>query len=101
MSLGLNGIANAGNTCYMNTILQCLSNTPAFRQVVLSGEYVIHPESKTKGKRELMNTTIVQGSLAIGGFPLRSTLQCNLHDRHGVNVRGNEIKIEIPLLISY
>lgn len=77
MSLGLNGIANAGNTCYMNTILQCLSNTPAFRQVVLSGEYVINPESKTKGKRELMNTTIVQlqVSLAIGGFPLQSTLQ--------------------------
>lgn len=101
MSLGLNGIANAGNTCYMNTILQCLSNTPAFRQVVLSGEYVTHPESKTKGKRELMNTPVVQVSLAIGGFPLRSTLQCNHHDRHGVNVRGNEIKMEIPLLISY
>ena len=33
--LGLNGLQNIGNTCYLNTILQCLSNCKLFRESIL------------------------------------------------------------------
>jgi ubiquitin C-terminal hydrolase len=36
---GRSGIANLGNTCYMNSTLQCLSNTIPLRDYFLSKEY--------------------------------------------------------------
>lgn len=38
IQFGLTGLENMGNTCYMNTIIQCLSNCKLFR------EYLIHTE---------------------------------------------------------
>ena len=32
---GISGLHNLGNTCYMNTIIQCLSNTLYFRETIL------------------------------------------------------------------
>lgn len=34
------GLRNVGNTCYMNSILQCLSSTKALKEYVLSKAYV-------------------------------------------------------------
>ena len=34
--VGLTGLANLGNTCYMNSALQCLSNVPALTEFFLS-----------------------------------------------------------------
>ena len=37
--LGLTGLRNIGNTCFMNSVLQCLSNTRALHDYILREEY--------------------------------------------------------------
>ena len=40
MNNGLIGIANIGNTCYMNSIIQCISNCTPFRNYLLDKQFV-------------------------------------------------------------
>lgn len=39
VTVGLSGLKNIGNTCYMNSILQCLMNLMVFAAYIRSGDY--------------------------------------------------------------
>ena len=56
VSPSLTGISNTGNTCFMSSILQCLSNTPELRDYFLGGLY--------KKDLNTMNPLGFQGELA-------------------------------------
>ena len=63
---GVCGLTNLGNTCFMSSGIQCLSNTPALRDYFLSGEYKRHINRQ--------NTMGTKGQLAEAFGALVATL---------------------------
>lgn len=59
---GLSGLINFGNTCYMNTAIQCLSNIPIFRKYFLKKHFL----NDLKVNKKETNLTIQWYKLLLG-----------------------------------
>ena len=57
-TLGTSGLINLGNTCYMNSIIQCLSNCNVFRQYILSDEFIASISNKNKVNFANLNESV-------------------------------------------
>ena len=58
---GITGLNNLGNTCYLNSIIQCLSNCESFRNYLLSDEFLkLLTSFKVKNNTNIKNLLIYQ-----------------------------------------
>ncbi|RNA25626.1 ubiquitin carboxyl-terminal hydrolase 8 isoform X2 [Brachionus plicatilis] len=73
---GLTGIRNLGNTCFMNSIIQCLSNTEPFVKYFLSGQFRkdLNRKNKLGFKGEIADEfAVIMNALWTGRFRVIST----------------------------
>ena len=59
--LGTSGLINLGNTCYMNSIIQCLSNCDEFRTFIIGDNLIsnlINNETEYNLANQLINNSL-------------------------------------------
>lgn len=76
MSINHTGLANIGNTCYMNTMLQMLMAIPELNEYFLSDEFIEDMNKCVKSMFVNNNKTITPN------FYLTRAYSCMIHDLH-------------------
>ena len=60
-TLGTSGLINLGNTCYMNSIIQCLSNCDEFRTFIIGSNLIsqlINNETEYYSAQNTINNSL-------------------------------------------
>lgn len=92
---GLSGLQNMGNTCYMNTLIQCLSNCTLFRNYIL-GKNFVEPMIKKIESEQVVRNKKIRHSLIFQLFRVIKGLwrkdDCVLVIKTFKNLFGEKIK---------
>lgn len=99
-SRGKAGIANLGNTCYINTALQCLFHDVELLYFILSKKYTIVPNAKTQYIDELRDILkiIWMHSDSVAPHKFISYLRKNMSDRLSINYQNDVQEFIMTLL---
>lgn len=85
------GFANLGNTCYLNSVLQCLSYTPSFVQYLLEKDvfasFTGGSSSNLTNNSKVFSNNSSKGSNGFCAVRVMSRLLQNIHGNGGSNGR--------------
>ncbi|DAZ98676.1 TPA: hypothetical protein N0F65_008802 [Lagenidium giganteum] len=82
------GFSNLGNTCYLNSVLQCLSYTPCLAQFLLEKEAKLAAQHKPNGGFCPLRVMARLMQTVHAGAPVAG----NAHGKHGGNSSGRVVQ---------